>query len=123
MGGLNMVEARKTPETCPFCAILSGREPGKIIYQDEAKAFALIQSLHPESAIHWLAIPFEHVNSIEDLEQHNSERFLALVEFAMTQTKAQTADFAELQNGFTLKFHVGSFETVPHAKLHILSTE
>jgi hypothetical protein len=57
------------------------------------------------------------------MEQKYQQRFLDLVDFAITQTRALTAEFPQLENGFSVKFHVGSFEIVPHAKLHILSTE
>lgn len=109
--------------TSPFVAILKGEEPGTIIARDDERRFALIQSLHPEGAIHWLAIPFEEVASIEVLEQSDRERFLDLVDFAITQAKAQIEEYPELQNGFTIKFHVGAYETIPHAKLHIVSVE
>jgi diadenosine tetraphosphate (Ap4A) HIT family hydrolase len=118
-----MNDTHTANEMCPFCGILNGREPGTIIYQDTAQQFALIQSIHPEGAIHWLAVPFEHVGSTEELEAQNRDRFLNLLNFATTQTRAQTANFPLLQNGFTIKFHLGAYETVPHAKLHILSTE
>lgn len=107
----------------PFVGILRGKEPGKIIAQDDAKQFAIIECIEPEAAVHWLAIPYESGLSTEGLERRDSERFAALVEYAIRTTKVQAADYPELQNGFTVKFHVGSFETIPHPKLHILSTE
>jgi len=33
------------------------------------------------------------------------------------------ADYPALGYGFTIKFHLGAYETIPHAKLHILSKE
>jgi histidine triad (HIT) family protein len=108
---------------CIFCGILNGQEPGNVIHRDDVREFALIENIHPEGAIHWLAVPFEHFDSVETLSQTNRERLLQLVDFAMTQTKAQTTDFPELVNGFTIKLHCGPFGTLSHAKLHILSTE
>ncbi|MCA9900816.1 MAG: hypothetical protein KC433_21660 [Anaerolineales bacterium] len=108
---------------CLFCSILHGEEPAKLIYKDEANRLALIESLHPEGAIHWLAIPYEHVESIEMLAQQDASRFHNLMSFALAATKQQATKFPDLHNGFTVKMHIGPFETVPHAKLHILSVE
>lgn len=108
----------------PFVAILAGQANGKIIARDDEKKFALVESLHPEGAIHWLAIPFEPIpSSIEDLEKSDRARFLELMEFSIAQTQAKMAEYPLLQRGFTIKFHFGGYETVPHAKLHILSVE
>jgi len=112
-----------TASHCPFCAILKGEEPGKIIARDDERKFALIQSLHPGSVVHWLAIPYEHVASTEELEHTDRERFLGLIEFAMEQTRKAAAKNPELVRGFTLKIHFGSYETVSHAKVHVVASE
>ena len=108
---------------CPFCGILSGNEPGKIIARDDEQRFAIIQSIHPESVVHWLAVPYEHIDSTEDFEQQHGKRFVQLFEYAVARAKAAAADYPYLERGFTLKTHIGSFETVPHAKIHILAVE
>lgn len=112
-----------TSSHCPFCAILNGEAPGKIIARDDEHKFALIQSLHPGSVVHWLAIPYEHVASTEALERTDRERFLGLIDFALEQTRKAAAKQPELVRGFTLKIHFGSYETIPHAKLHVVAAE
>lgn len=107
----------------PFTAILRGEEQGTIIARDDEQRLAIIASLEPEAAVHWLAVPFEAGYSTEEMWHANGERFLALLNFAISETKSRVDDYPELANGFTIKFHCGSYETVPHAKLHILSTE
>lgn len=107
----------------PFSAILRGEQPGTIIARDDRQRFALIASLEPEAAVHWLAIPFESGYSTEEMKQNQSERFLALLDYALSETKARAGDYQALANGFTVKFHCGAYETVPHAKFHILSIE
>lgn len=110
---------------CPFCAILSGEEPGTIIARDDDRRFAIIKSIHPESVVHWLAVPFEHEASTEAFEGVNGRRFIELFEWAVEQAKAPAALEQEprLIQGFTLKTHFGSFESVPHPKIHILAVE
>jgi histidine triad (HIT) family protein len=105
---------------CPFCGILRGDEPGTIVARDDDKGFAMIKSIHPESVIHWLAMPVEHVESTEEFERDNEQRFVDLFEWAVVQAKKNVEKEPCLEKGFTLKTHFGSFETVPHAKIHIL---
>lgn len=106
----------------PFVGIIKGVEPGTIIHKDDTQRFALIENNHPEAAIHWLAVTFEE-GTTEDLEHEDRERFLDLIDYAINTTKAQTDEHPILQQGFTIKFHCGAFETIEHPKLHILSTE
>ncbi|MGL4649173.1 MAG: hypothetical protein ACRC1H_07180 [Caldilineaceae bacterium] len=83
----------------------------------------MIQSLHPESSIHWLAVPIEHVPGTETLELANGSRFLELMNFAVTEVRARRDEIPQLYRGFTIKMHFGSYETVEHAKLHVLAAE
>ncbi|MDX1413560.1 MAG: hypothetical protein R3293_05165 [Candidatus Promineifilaceae bacterium] len=106
-----------------FNAIIDGDAPGNVILKDDQKQIALIECIEPEAAVHWLAVPYEQGIGTEALERDNRERFLELVDFAITHTKSLADEYPVLDNGFSIKFHVGSFETVPHPKLHILSTE
>jgi len=106
-----------------MCGILDGNEPGTIIARDDEKRMALIQSLHPESTVHWLAVPYEHIGSTRQFEAMYGTRFLELVEFAVDNAQAMMVDEPALQQGFTLKIHFGSFETIEHPKLHVLAME
>jgi diadenosine tetraphosphate (Ap4A) HIT family hydrolase len=117
------MEQSHTTVDCPFCAILRGDAPGEVYARDNNHGFALIQSIHPESEVHWLAVPLEHVASTEELEMMNRDRFLELVEFAVKQARALSDQHPRLEAGFTVKMHFGAFETVPHAKLHVLAVE
>lgn len=108
---------------CPFCAILNGEEPGNFIARDEENQFALLESIHPEGTVHWMALPFEHIESTEALQKADPERFIDLVKFAIKETKAHRGDYPYLTQGYTIKMHFGSYETIPHAKLHVLSVE
>lgn len=107
----------------PFVGILRGDQPGTIIARDEKQRFALIVSLEPEAAIHWLAIPYESGQTTAELQAEDRERFLNLIDWAIAQTQARTDEYPELANGFTIKMHFGAYETVSHAKLHVLSIE
>lgn len=107
----------------PFVAILRGDQPGTVIARDDAQGFALIASLEPEAAVHWLALPYEAGMTTAELQAQNRERFLSLLEWTIAQTQAKATEYPDLANGFTIKLHFGAYETVPHAKLHVLSIE
>jgi diadenosine tetraphosphate (Ap4A) HIT family hydrolase len=107
----------------PFAKILRGEEPGVVIARDDEQRFAIISSLEPEAAIHWLAVPFESGYSTEEMKHNEGDRFLRLLDYALAETKERIGDYPGLANGFTVKFHCGAYETIPHAKFHILSIE
>lgn len=109
--------------TCPFCDILNGAAPGTVIARDDTRRVALIKSIHPESVVHWLAIPIDHIDGTEAFERGESQRFIDLIQFAAEQVRAHRDDIPQLYKGFTIKMHFGSYETVPHAKLHVLASE
>ncbi|HOU40601.1 MAG TPA: hypothetical protein PK829_04980 [Promineifilum sp.] len=107
----------------PFAAILRGEAPGTVIARNDDLEFAIIASIEPEAAVHWIAVPYEAGQTTEMMERANRERFLQLVDYAIDETRARVADYPALGYGFTIKFHLGAYETIPHAKLHILSKE
>lgn len=106
-----------------FKAILDGTEPGTIIARDDAKQMALIKSNHPESSVHWIAVPYEAVASTEEMLHEDKDRFLELIDYAITNARELADEYPRLQQGFTLKIHCGSFETMRHAKVHVLAAE
>lgn len=110
-------------EECPFCRILHGDSPGAFITRDDEKGFALIRSIHPESVVHWLAIPTRHVDSTEVLEQMDGRELLDLLEFAIREVRDRVDEVPQFNRGFTVKMRFGSYESVPHAKLHVLASE
>ncbi len=110
-------------EACPFCSILSGEAPGTIIARDNEKGFALIRSIHPESVVHWLAIPVQHVDSTEVMEREDGRGLLDLLEFAIAEVRSRVDEMPQFTAGFTVKMHFGSYESIPHAKLHVLAAE
>lgn len=107
-------------ESTLFTQILNGEEPGVVLLRDDDARIAIIQNMFPEAALHWLVVPYEPIPSIEALAP---ERLLELIAFAIRRTPDLMPDFPDLQRGFSIKFHVGAYQTVPHAKLHVLGTE
>jgi len=63
----------------PFAAILRGDEPGTVIARDDDRQFAIIASVEPEAAVHWIAVPYEAGQTTEMMERANRERFLSRI--------------------------------------------
>lgn len=118
-----MAQEYQNYDGSPFSAILRGEEEGAVIARDDVQRFAIIASLEPEAAVHWLAVPFESGYSTSEMKEMHSDRFMALLDYALAETRARIAEYPVLENGFTIKFHCGAYETIPHAKFHILSIE
>lgn len=106
-----------------FSKILSGMEPGKVVARDDEKQFAIIQDKHPEGAIHWLIVPFEYYATTEEMICDRPDRFAALVRFAVSEAQKLTDEYPALEHGYTIKFHFGAYESLTHAKIHLLSIE
>ncbi len=117
------MKSEQEPNGSPFTGILRGDEKGTIIARDDEQQFAIVTSLEPEAAVHWLAIPFESGFSTDEMRDAQGGRFMALLHFAIAETNSRVREYPVLENGFTIKFHCGAYETVPHAKFHILSIE
>ncbi len=108
---------------CTFCDILNGDIEGEIVAHDPARRLAIVANIHPEGAVHWLALPAEHFDSTEALEKSSRERFMELFDFALEQARQKAGEYPALSHGFTLKLHFGAFESLPHPKVHIVSIE
>ncbi len=110
-------------ELSPLVQVALGMMPGEAIVVEKETGFAIIKSLEQEAAVHWLAFPFEPYASLDEMRVNAPERFLQLFAFVREQIERLKPHYPLLEHGYTVKFHGGAYETVPHAKLHILSTE
>ncbi|MDU5108240.1 MULTISPECIES: histidine triad nucleotide-binding protein [unclassified Clostridium] len=57
--------------SCIFCKIVNGEIPSKKIYEDD-KVLAF-HDISPEAPVHFLVIPKDHIQSVNDLTEKNSE--------------------------------------------------
>lgn len=103
---------------CIFCKIINREIPTEIIYEDElAIAFA---DIHPQTPVHILVIPKQHIASINDLEAGPKGEKVAgrLVLVARKLAKEKGID----QAGYKLLFRTGKHggQEVPHIHLHLM---
>jgi len=100
---------------CIFCKIIEGAIPSQLVYQDEfVYAF---RDITPQSPVHILVIPKEHITSVAELTPENS--FLAAKCF---EAIAKIAESEGLGEGFRVVTNSGADggQTVFHLHFHLL---
>ena len=101
---------------CVFCKIVDGEIPSKIIYEDEE--LIAFDDLDPQAPIHFLVIPKKHIQSLETLDESDSELigkiFLAIRKIAREKGIAD--------KGYRIVNNIGEYggQTVPHMHFHVL---
>lgn len=56
---------------CLFCQIADKRIPADVIYEDSD--FVIFKDIYPKADIHWLVIPKQHYQDLNDMATQNSE--------------------------------------------------
>ena len=103
-------------EDCLFCKIVKGDIPSTKIYEDEN--ILAFKDINPEAPVHIIIIPKEHIPSINQLSEENSEVvshiFLVVKKIALEQGIAE--------NGYRVISNCGEYggQTVPHLHFHLL---
>src|SRR5271157_6571125 len=101
--------------SCLFCRIVEGSIPSKTVYQDElCYAFA---DIHPQSPVHVLVAPREHIGSLADTNEGDKPLLGHLLGVA-----AEIAREKGLANGYRVVVNAGpdGGQTVDHIHLHLL---
>jgi histidine triad (HIT) family protein len=52
---------------CPFCQIVAGKAPAKIVYQDD-QVTAFFDT-RPVTPVHLLIVPNQHINSVDEVDE------------------------------------------------------
>lgn len=101
---------------CIFCKIAEGEIPSKKLYEDE-KVIAF-HDISPEAPIHFLVIPKEHIQSVNELSEENaniiSHIFLVINKIVMELNISET--------GYRIVNNCGKDggQTVNHMHFHVL---
>lgn len=100
---------------CLFCKIAAGVIPSKAVYQDE-HCYALAD-INPQSPVHILVIPREHIPSIAQAIPAHVPLLGHLLAAA-----AQIARDKGLANGYRIVINTGpdGGQTVDHLHVHVL---
>lgn len=100
---------------CPFCAIVSGKLPADIVYEDDcALAF---RDIRPQAPVHVLVIPKEHVASVDAVAD------LVLWSKLMASVRAVVVKLGLSGQGYRIVVNCGEAagQTVPHLHIHLLA--
>ena len=91
---------------CIFCKIIKGEIPSKKVYEDD-KVLAF-NDISPEAPVHFLIIPKEHIESVNDISEKNSE--IVVKELGIDETGYRIVNNCGKDGG----------QTVNHMHFHVL---
>ena len=100
---------------CLFCKIVAGDIPSNTVYEDDQ--IIVFKDIDPRAAVHLLAIPKIHIDSLDELTNEHQ----TLIGHIMLQLP-QLAQAQGLDNGFRTIINTGpdGGQEVGHLHIHIL---
>lgn len=100
---------------CLFCKIVSGDIPSTKVYEDD-KVLAF-RDIAPQAPVHILVIPKVHVQSVQQVNEENSDFVKRIFEVI-----PKIAEAEGLENGYRVISNVGhdGAQSVLHMHFHIL---
>ncbi len=102
-------------DSCIFCAIVEGRIPSYIVYEDE-KTLAFLD-IHPSAPGHTLVIPKAHIPRVEDLPEEDARSLFAALHKIVgriQEAMGAPATTIGINNGRE------SGQEVPHVHIHVI---
>ena len=103
-------------EDCIFCKIINGEIPSKKLYEDD-KVYAFYD-ITPEAPIHFLVIPKEHIESVNDLNDSNID----IVSHIFKVINKLAIELNISDKGYRIVNNCGEDggQTVKHIHFHVL---
>ena len=100
---------------CTFCKIIAGNIPSRKRYEDDA--ILAFDDINPQSPVHIIVIPKQHIPSADGINNGNSAAIGHL--FAQIPTIARDAGLA---NGYRVVTNCGpdACQSVQHLHFHIM---
>jgi histidine triad (HIT) family protein len=102
---------------CIFCKIVAKEIPAKIVFEDEhVLAF---HDLHPQSPVHVLVIPKEHITSLA----HATDEQSALLGHCLRAVAKIAVELGVAEKGYRTVINTGNDggQTVHHLHVHLLA--
>lgn len=101
---------------CIFCKIAQGEIPSDIIYEDE-KVIAF-NDIDPQSPVHFLVIPKEHISSIKEINEENTSIIDHVILVINKIAKEKGLD----KKGYRIVNNCGEYggQSVEHLHFHVL---
>ena len=106
-------------QDCIFCKIIRKEAPSKIVFEDD-KVMAF-HDINPNAPVHVLVIPKEHIYSLNQVNEENSEVVAYIFELIPKLAKKLGVD----ESGYRVVVNCGkdSGMVVGHLHFHILGGE
>jgi histidine triad (HIT) family protein len=101
---------------CIFCKIAAGQIPATLLYRNDH--VAAFHDINPAAPVHVLIIPLEHIASLSDLTESDSE-IAAQILLAARVVAEKTG---VLESGYRLVFNNGAdaLQSVGHIHAHLI---
>ncbi len=103
-------------QDCLFCRIITGEVPSDIIYQDE-RGIAF-RDTNPQSPVHVLIIPREHLESLDEASQKDEAMLGHLLRVAARVANEQ--GLSESGYRTVINTGAGAGQSVFHLHVHVL---
>ena len=103
-------------EDCIFCKIVAGDIPAEVVLENQD--VVVFRDLTPQAPVHLLAIPRQHIATINDLQAADAAQMGNL--FLAAKAAAKQEGIAEDGYRTVMNCGEGAGQTVFHIHLHIL---
>ena len=103
-------------EDCIFCKIIAGEIPADVVLENQD--VVVFRDLTPQAPVHLLAIPRQHIATINDLNVADSQQVGNL--FLAARAVAAQEGIAEKGYRTVMNCGEGAGQSVFHIHLHIL---
>lgn len=101
---------------CIFCKIAAGHIPAKLIYRNDY--VAAFHDINPAAPVHVLVIPLEHIASLSDLTDGDTE----IAGHILQAARVVAEKTGVLESGYRLVFNNGAdaLQSVGHIHAHLI---
>lgn len=104
-------------DSCIFCQIVAKKLPAKIVSEtDHLLAFPTIT---PETDVHFLIIPKEHINGVQDLTENHGPLLAEIYQMANELVKEYNLE----DDLYRIRVNGGKAQHVKHIHFHLLGGE
>jgi len=103
-------------DDCLFCKIASGEIQGDVVDHDDK--VLVLRDINPQAPVHLLVLPFEHIQSVADIDESNADLIGRMT--LMANQAAANEGIAE--KGYRLALNCGheGGQSVDHLHMHVL---
>ncbi len=100
-------------KTCAFCNIINKNEDAHIVYEDDISLAFL--DIRPIFYGHTLIVPKKHIETIYDLEDSISKKFISNIKYV-----GKAVEIATKSEGTLIIVNNVVSQSVPHLHMHII---